>query len=279
LEQNKNALEIEEFLRESLRNIGDIIEGVTKPYLKALLHQIKITTGIKVTLEEIDSLDLGTIVRELIQTSGYADLFMPPPWKIRLNQWRNIVYHHTAKIENNKIVCWYGKAPNTKKIQLSRNELLQVLYTILNVYRALKLADSLFFVDNIKEINKFSPSAEVRDEAEFLNFTASLASQGFEIVKYEKNPDEAKVVVRDVSNMDPDKRRVHASQFLFPLWVITQSKKVIVEYWEKNNTPNLLVSTNSTICEKIYNEESKRSTLAERMAIVDLKAKKSELLR
>ena len=66
--------EIEEFLHESLRNIGDIIEGLTKPYLKALLHQIKIMKGIKTSIKEIDSLDLGTIIRELIQTSGYAGL-------------------------------------------------------------------------------------------------------------------------------------------------------------------------------------------------------------
>jgi len=274
LEQNKNILEIEEFLHESLRNIGDIIEGLTKPYLKALLHQIKITKGIKTSIKEIDSLDLGTIIRELIQTSGYAGLFMPPPWKIRLNQWRNIAYHHTAKVENNKIICWYGKAPNTKKIQLSRNELLQVVHTIFNVHKALKLAYTLFFVDNIKEINKFSPFAEVRNEAKFLNFAAGLASQGFEIIEYKKNTDEAKIVVRDISNLDPDKRRFHASQFLFPLWLITRSKKVIVEYWEKDDTPNLLVSIDSTICEKIYNGELEPLTLAKIMEIVDLKSKK-----
>lgn len=74
--------------------------------------------------------------------------------------------------------------------------------------------------------------------------------------------------------MDPDKRRFHASQFLFPLWLITRSKKVIVEYWEKDDTPNLLVSIDSTICEKIYNGELEPLTLAKIMEIVDLKSKK-----
>ncbi len=82
-----------------------------------------------------------------------------------------------------------------------------------------------------------------------------LASQGFEVVEYKKSSDEAKLVVKDVSNLNPDKRRLHASQFLFPLWLLTRSKGVIIEYREKNNTPNLLLSINSTTCEKIYNGE------------------------
>ena len=274
LEVNKNALDIEEFLHECLRNIGDIIEGSTKPYLKVLLHQIRNANGIKTALKDIDSLDLGIIVNELIQKSGYPELFLPPPWNIKLNQWRNIAYHHTAKIENNEIVCWYGKKPNIKKIRLSRSELLQVAHTILKIYETLKLAHTLFSVDNIEEINKFSPSVEVRDEAKFLNFAAALASQGFEIVEYKKNTEEAKLVVKDRSNLNPDERRCHASQFLFPLWLLTKSKSVMVEYREKDNAPNLLVSVNSSICEKIYNGELEPLTLARTMDMLDLKTGK-----
>jgi len=254
LEVDKNNLEIEEFLHECLRNIGNIIEGLTKPYLKALLHQIRIANGIKTVLGDINSLDLGTIVNELIQKSGYADLFMPPPWNITLNQWRNIAYHHTAKIENNEIICWYGRTPNIKEIRLSRSKLLQVVQTTFDVYRAIRLAHTLFFMDNLKEINRFSPPVEVRDKAEFLNFAAGL--------------------VKDVSNLNPKQRRFHASQFLFPLWLLTKSKQMIVEYREKDNTPNLLVSVNSIICEKIYNQELESLALANMMKMVDLKTNK-----
>lgn len=274
LEVDKSNLEIEEFLHECLRNIGDIIEGLTKPYLKALLHQIRIADGNENISEDIDSLDLGKIISELIQSSGYANLFMPPPWKIRLNQWRNIAYHHTAEIKNNEIICWYGKAPSTEKIRLSRNEMLHVVHTTLKVYSTLKLAHTLFFVDNVKEINKSSPPVEVRDEAEFLNFVSGLASQGFEIVDYTKKSGEAKIVIKDASNLDPDKRRFHASQFLFHLWLFTRSKKVIVEYRENDNTPNFLFSANSNDCEKIYNGELEPLTLAKIMEMVDLKTNK-----
>jgi len=278
LEVDKSNLEFEEFLHECLRNIGDIIEGLTKPYLKALLHQTRIANRIKIVLGDIDSLDLGAIVNDLIQKSGYADLFMPPPWNITLNQWRNIAYHHTAKIENSEIICWYGRSPNIKEIRLSGSELLQVVQTVSDIYRAIKLAHTLFFVDNLKEINRFFPpvdvDVDVRDEAKFLNFATGLASQGFEIADYKVNADEAKLVVKDVSALNPDQRRFHASQFLFPLWVLTMSKSVIVEYREKDDTPNLLVSANSSECKKIYNGELKLSSLAKIMYMVDLKTKK-----
>ena len=185
--------------------------------MKVLLHQIRIVNGIKTTLEDINALDLGIIVDQLIRRCDYADLFMPSPWNIKLNQWRNVAYHHTAKIDNSGIICWFGKSPNIKKIRLSRNELLQVVHTTSKVYATLKLAHTLFFVDNVNEINKFSPPIEMRDEAEFLNFAAGLASQGFEIIDYNKSSDEAKLVVKDVSNLNQDERRFHASQFLFPL--------------------------------------------------------------
>ena len=123
----------------------------------------------------------------------------------------------------------------------------------------------------MREINRFFSTVEVRDEAEFTVFAAGLASQGFEIVEYRKNTHEAKLVVKDLSNLNPNKRRFHASQFLFPLWLLTRSKRVIVEYREKDNTPNLLVSSNSTICEKIYDGELEPLSLAKTMNIVDLR--------
>jgi hypothetical protein len=274
LEVDKSNLEIEELLHECLGNIGDIIEGLIKPYLKTLLHQIMIANVIKTVLGDIDSLTLGTIVSELIQKSGYGDLFMPPPWNIKLNQWRDIAYHHSAKIENSEIICWYGKTPNIKEVKLSKRELLQVVQTAFNVYMAIRLAHTLFFIDNLKEINRYSPTVEVRDEAEFINFATGLESQGFEIIDFKKDSDEAKLVVKDVSNLDPDQRRFHASQFLFPLWLLTKAKHVVIEYREKENTPNLLVSVNSTVCEKIYNKELEPMTLANKMEMVDLKTNK-----
>jgi len=214
------------------------------------------------------------IVNELIESTAYPRLFAPPPWSVRLNQWRNIAYHHTARIEKDEIVCSYGQAPNVKEIRLSKEELLQVAHVIHNVYRTVGLAYTLFFVDNIREIRKSPLAKEGRNEAELLNFASGIVSQGFEIVEYEKTFDEARLVVRDVSNLDPDKRRFHASQFLFHLWSIAHSRKLVVEYWERDNTRNLLVSVNSDTCEKIDKGELEPLTLANMIEMVDLKTGK-----
>jgi len=276
LEIDKRNLEIEEFLHECLRNIGDITEGLTKPYLKILYHQLKITQGRVISPKKVDSLNLGQVVNELVKRSTLASLLVFPPWNIPLNQWRNIAYHHSAEIQNNEIVCRYGTSPNFKEVKLSMNELLQVVQVVSDVLVSLKLAHTLFYVDNFEGISRFSiPPYEERDESGFFNLAVALASQGFEILEYYKSQDEARIVVRDVSNLDPANRRFHASQFLFPLWLITESKKLIVEYWERDNTPNLLVSTFSDICQKIYSSELEIEELAKTMSMVDLKTKRT----
>lgn len=275
LEVDKNILEIEEFLSECLSNIGDIIEGLTKPYLKVIFHQIKISNAIKISIEDIDSLDLGNIINELIIESDYPELFIPPPWGVKLSQWRNIAYHHTAKIENNKIICWYGKKSKKRVVELSRDALLKMVHTIYQIYKIIRLAHTLFFVDNLKEISKFSTPIVERSEAKFLSFVTAIASQGFEVVEYKDTNDETKIILKDVSDLDPKQRRIHASQFLFALWLINQStQRVAIEYRENNNTPNFLVSVNSNICKKIYNGELDPVDIVKIMDMVDLKTKK-----
>lgn len=273
LEEDKSTLEPEEFLHECLSNIGDIIEGITKPYLKALLHQITVTEGVATATDYIDSLSLGKIVGELTCKSGYPELFMPPPWGIRLNQWRNIAHHSTARIDGAHFVCWYGRTPNVKTICLSRNDLLKVVHSVFCVFKTLKLADTIYFIDNAKEIGRLLPQDEMRVESKFMNLAAGLASQGFVVVEHTSDANEAKLIVRDVSRLNPNERRLHASQFLFPLWVLTRSRQVMVEYREKDDTPNLRVSADSATCQRIYDGEVDPMTLAETMKIVDLKTK------
>jgi hypothetical protein len=276
LEVNKSNLEIEEFLHECLRNIGDIIEGLTKPYLKILYHQLKIAQGRVISPEKVDSMRLGQVVNEFVKRGILDSLLIFPPWSIPLNQWRNIAYHHSAEIKNNEIVCWYGRSPDIKEVKLSTDELLQVVQVVSDIFGSLKLAHTLFYVDNFEDISRFSiPPYKEREESGFLNLAVALASQGFEILEYNKSQDEARLVVRDVSNLDPANRRFHASQFLFPLWLTTESKKLIVEYRERDNTPNLLVSTFSDICQKIYSSELEIEELAKTMSMVDLKTKRT----
>ncbi|MBN2379506.1 hypothetical protein JXM67_06860 [candidate division WOR-3 bacterium] len=210
----------------------------------------------------------------MVRKTDYPNLFIPQPWNIRLSQWRNIAYHHSVVIEENNIICSYGTAPNIREIRLTKEELFSVAHNILTIHQCLDLAQGLFFVDNISHIRYYLPPTDINDvrsEALFLHFASGLATQGFEILEFNRNPNEAKLIVKDLSDLDPDNRRFHASQFLFQVWLFTKSKNVIVEYHEKDNTPNLLVSTDSETCEKIYAGKLKPLDLANLQQMIDLK--------
>lgn len=272
LEIPKNTLENEEYVFECLRNMGTIIEGLIKPYSKVFIHNVRISNGVKTTPHNINSLSFGAIVNELIKKSDCSDLFVLTSKKIQLNQWRNIAYHHSARIENNEVICWYGKSSNLQYIRFTKEELLQTVHDIYKIYIALNLAHTLFFVDNIDEIIKFSPSGEVRDEADFLNFIVGLNSQGFEIANFDKNDKETILVIRDVSKMPSIQRLPHVSQFIFQLWIITHSNQLIIEYYDNKNTPCFRLSSNSEICEKVYNGDLDELVLPKTMEIIDLKS-------
>jgi len=75
LELEKSELGLEEFAHECLRNIGGVIEGSIKSYCMELLHQIRIFKGISTTLKEIEGLDLGNVINELIIFSSPSVFF------------------------------------------------------------------------------------------------------------------------------------------------------------------------------------------------------------
>lgn len=276
LEVDKCKLELEDCLHECLKNIGEIIEGLTKPYLKVLLAQTRIANGQKCVTKDLDTLELGQIVSELMKKTDCAELFMPRPWNISLSQWRNIAYHHSAKIKDDRIVCWWGRKPNIRRIELSRGEMLEVVSKLFAVYGTLKLVHTFFFIDNSNAISKLPITCErqPREESELLNFVAGLATQGFEVVELKRTADEAKAVIKDVSDLDLKERRAHTTQFLFPLWLATRSKKLVIEYRRNDNKPDFLITTDSKTCERIYAGEEDTLTLAKRTEMVDLKTGK-----
>lgn len=276
LEVDKCKLEPEDSLHECLKNIGEIVEGLMKPYLKVILAQTRIARGQKCAIQDINDMGLGEIVQELIKKSDYPELFVPCPWNISLSQWRNIAYHHSAKIRGTSIVCWWGKKAHNRQIELSRGEMLRVISTLFKTYRTLKLTHTLFFVDNSTSISivPIAYERQPREETELLNFTAGLASQGFEVVELKKDVNEAKAVIRDVSDLELDSRRAHASQFLFPLWFATRSNKLIIEYRRSDNKPDFLMTSDSETCERIYGGQEEPLNLAKKTEMLDLKTGK-----
>lgn len=281
LELDKNNLPDSEMIFECFRNIGDIIEGLNKSYLKNLLCQLKIVNGTAQAFQDIGNIDLGEIVNQLIKLSKFQELFSPPPLKISINQWRNIAYHHDFKLVNDVIFLWYGKGKKRVELMIPKKDILQIAGTIFNCFKLQKLAYTLFFVDNIEAINKFLPNLDdsLRFESLFINIASGIASQGFEIINLEQNPGEAKLIVKDLTDLNSNERCIHASQFLYSLWLMTKAKKLIVEYRENDGVPKVLFKINSDICEQIYRGGIEFPDMGEKMDIITLKGSENELRR
>lgn len=267
LEVDKNKLELNEFLEENLKNIGQFLEGIIKTYLKLLLHVNRIKQNKQVILSNIQSMDLGRIVNELINTTNFPDLFKPEPWNIRLNQWRNIAYHHLAKVENDRIKCWFKKESKTFSFYLERNELFEVTKSILNVYNTFKNVDFIFVFDNLdliqNNVKNRSVFYSIRDESVLIELYSIINAQGFKIIDLNVNKKEAKLVIQELlDDQDINKRTIHSHQFLYSLWLYSNSEEVIIEYRLKEGTPHFESRTKKEVCEKIQIGEEKFEYLA-----------------
>lgn len=182
LEVDKAELPLEEFKYEAFRNIGMIIEASLQPLLRDLLLQVRIRSRRGNPGTGLDTLDLGLVVGELVDTSGYPELFAPQPWGIRLNQWRNMAQHHNTRIENDLVVGKYGKGRSGREVRLRRHELLAALTRIFSVFIIIKTARSIFLVDNFKELQEPTEDVDGRAEAKLVLLASSVATQGFELV-------------------------------------------------------------------------------------------------
>ncbi len=231
---------IEDYLEEYLRVIGHTIEGILKPFIKLLLHLNRIRRKKEVVISEIKSKDLGVAIDELINTTNLDSLFIISKKSIRLNQWRNIAYHHNSKIVDGEIICWYKKNGLINEFKISRNELFSSLMEILLSFKLIRISETIFCFDNIDEIQESRNSVDkesinIREEARLLDFKSSLSLQGFKIQKLKTKNDSSILKLIDMQEYGNfQKRAIHSSQFLYNLWLYTKSKKLTIEYYTFN---------------------------------------------
>lgn len=79
----------------------------------------------------------------------------------------------------------------------------------------------------------------------------------------------AKLIIKDITDADPNSRRIHTNQFVVILWHNTHSK--LVDYFEKDGTPNFKTSAQSELFERIKKEGLPFTTVAELAEFTDLK--------
>lgn len=251
LEHEKTDLPLDEFAYELFRNIGGLIEGTLQVYLKELLHLAQRSQGEFVAFADIDSLDLGTTVRLLGEKADIASYLTLQPWNVPLNQWRNIAQHYSMDSSGSSILCRYG-ARHQHSITLTRAELLEVARALFLLFSTIRTAQTLFALDHADALVVHCKGF-VRKEADTqFQFAVGAASQGFEVVELDVSDDCAKAVLADVTSQAPDARSIHASQFVYPLWIATRSQRLIIDYRTKSGNVTLRTTATAEDCRKVY---------------------------
>lgn len=227
---------IEDFVEESLHVIGQTIEGLSKSFFKLILQLNKIKRNEHFDIAVIKQKDLGVVIDELINTSELSELLILQPHDIRLNQWRNIAYHHNSKIVNNEIFCSFNKSGEVFEFKITRQELSEILKRILLIFKLMRISETIFGFDNLErvqsEISKLDKtSINIREDAKLLDFYSGIESQGFKIVELKTSEKKSTLILKDLEPYgDFTRRAIHSSQFLYSLWLFTESEYLQVEY-------------------------------------------------
>jgi len=201
---------------------------------------------------QIARLKLGNVVNELHDTLGMPDLIAPPPWGIRLNQWRNIAQHYRSCVRGNLIYGYYGEPPNEQEVRFSKSELWDALQRIYAITQAVSIARSLFIIDNIKAVSQHWPQdLTLRDDAYILSLATRFATQGFRLADLQLSDDSVTATVVEMFEGPPDKRMMQASQFVYPLWCTFKRSTVIIRYVDKAGQLRLTTEANGGDCKRV----------------------------
>lgn len=268
LESDKSTLSLEEFVHELSRNMGTVIEASLQPLLRELLHVIRVGCGWICRKDEIALLDLGKVVGELIDKSCFPDLLRPPPWQIPINQWRNMCQHFSLVLRGEQIVGTYGRPGKSHKVYLTRQQLLDAVHKTVLVFNVVKQARTLFILDNLDRIAQYVPDIELRPEHGILCIASAVATQGFELVDFRVEYGSVRATVRDVTDGDPRRRMLHASQFVYLIWCHLERDSIRVTYQDKHGKPWLITIATGRDCQLVSEEQVPFEELAKRVQFI-----------
>jgi len=259
LEVDKKDLEIYEFAQTSMKDISNIVEGISKSvYVENVLIN-KLKRGKTIDLEKTTSNKLGNLIQDLIDNSDYSSIFIVPSENLKLSDWRNIGAHHTYSIVDNKIHCESGEGVRKMTFELERSDLFERLNYCMRTTEILNMAHKIFGFDNLTEISKRigKDKNNARPEIGFLMLSSALMSQGFEIQKINYDSKSASLELFDLTIGNPRDRGIHSSQLLNQLWLLTDSKYLEIKYFKNNGQLYLTSSIESGIFEQMGKDDAK----------------------
>ncbi len=259
LEVNKKDLDIYEFAQTSMKDISDIIEGLSKSvYIENVLIN-KVRRGKPVDIAKTLNNKLGNIINDLISNSEYSSIFVVPSENQTISNWRNIAAHHTYSVIDNLIHCESGEGDNKTVFPLERDELFRRVNYCMRTTETLNMAHKIFGFDNLPEISQRldKDKSHPRPEIGFLMFSSALMSQGFEILNIDYNQEKATLDLFDLTKNNPRDRGIHSSQLLNRLWLLTDSKFLEIRYFTNEKDLFLTSSIRSDIFEQMEKDDKK----------------------
>lgn len=263
----KDDLPLEEFAQEVAKNMAVVIEASLKPLLKELLLMVRIRLAKPDPSGGLLSADLGLVVGELMENCSYPELFAPPPWRLRLNHWRNICQHFNLEVRGSNIVGRYGKPPGKRTVTLSRSEFLEAAIKCLRVFELIKLARTIAIFDNLEKTRPYLPQTVLRPEHEILALALALATESFEVKDVLLGARSAYIVVQDLTDHSPEKRMLHSAQFVYPVWTHFPRDSISVEFRDRKGTPRLTTEAQGADCKAVALGRISFSELANRVLL------------
>lgn len=252
LDQDRSKMKLHEFAEDVFTKIGKIIEACIQPYLRILLFLEEIINKRNPSKLDINKLDLGVVVNKLLKYKLINKLLIPPPWNLKLNDWRNIPKHDKYSVKDNKIVCRFKKPPKEKYITLFQPELWKLFLIINDIFSILRLAHSLFFFDNIEEIQPYWDKKQLRKESALLDQISVYGMFGFSVKNYSVGDDTVEFQLKDETLREPNKRLNELIFLIRPTWYKTRKRFIILEYIDSLNNPIFTIKADTSKREDIF---------------------------
>jgi len=221
--QTSNPLEVDaapqDIVFRMFETMDGVAEGCFKPQLQ-LIYAFAIKDATGVWPDDVLTKDFGALVASFPPShrNQIPILLSDPDLNININQWRNIAAHKSYRlVAPRTIEVSFGKGKiQTRRLGIHR--LRGVSRWILNTHHAMRLANSIVFIEHIKEIVALGfPSVERSLSASVLQIAHDLLTVGFEVVDWKESKQVGMLVIRDRLEREPTEALIHASQQMVAL--------------------------------------------------------------
>lgn len=171
------------FVRACFRHLGDTVESVLYPHIKCIYELLSNIEELGISNNKNNT---GAMISALIELDKLKLIYKENLCGVSLNQWRNISQHSSYFIQKSSknIICNYAQGKHS--IELSNDDLYDLLCTLNQLQTLQKIAIDFFLVEFMDSINLSSKEpVEVSLETIFGNICNNIGVYGFDVNKVE----------------------------------------------------------------------------------------------